>query len=193
VNARVLAIALIVGGLIATAAGLGVRQLVSEDEGHHDGRSATFALSTESGIHELTVESAERAAGDRVAPLRVAIERAGQPITAHDEVHGAPMHVFVVSTELDWFLHVDPPASPDGASFHVDVPAGRTYRIITHSAPAGGPDLLELATDVALDALAEGPTDEPPFIATDDVWTTDSMTIRRQGFDFTLSQPWSGR
>jgi hypothetical protein len=192
VNTRVLAIALIVGGLVATAVGLGIRQLVADDEGHHDGRPATFALSATSGVHELTVGPAGGELGGLSAVV-VVIERAGQPITAFDDVHGAPMHVFAVSSELDWFVHDDPDVSPDGATFPVELPPGRTYRVVTQSAPGGGPDLLELGADVTLDGeLAGAGAERPQVIATDDVWAGDGLTVRRQGFDFQLSEPWSG-
>jgi hypothetical protein len=60
---------------------------------------------------------------------------------------------------------------------------------VTKSAPKGGPDLLELGTDVELG----GPSvQSDQNIATDDVWTNGDLTIRREGFDFVLSQSWDG-
>ena len=179
-----LAIALIVIGLGAIAAGLGLRVFFTDDEGHHDGRDATFALASALGVDELAVH---QSGSD--SSISVAIERAGQPITEFDEVHGSEMHVFVVREDLSWFLHADPEMLPDGSSTAVEVIAGGSVRVVTESAPKGGPDLLELGTDVAVDGDVV-PSEQ--YITTDDVWTDGDLSIRREGFDFVLSESWSG-
>ena len=183
-RSKVLAIALVVIGLAAIAAGLGLRLFSTDDEGHHDGRESTFALDSALGVDELVVGQP----GDEQA-ISVAIERAGQPVTDFDDVHDAEMHVFVVRDDLSWFVHADPEMSPDGSSSPVEVISGETLRVVTQSAPAGGPDLLELGTDVEVDGPPE-PSDQ--YITTDDVWIDGDLTIRREGFDFVLSEPWDG-
>jgi hypothetical protein len=184
VKSRVLAIVLIVVGLLAIAAGLGLRVFTPDDEGHHDGRESTFALNSALGVDELVVE---QSGSD--ATISVAIERAGQSVTEFDEVHDAEMHVFAVRDDLSWFIHADPEMSPDGSSSPVDVISGETLRVVTQSAPKGGPDLLELGTGV----VPGGPSAQSDQnITTDDVWTNGDLTIRREAFDFVLSEPWDG-
>jgi hypothetical protein len=184
VKSRVLATVLIVVGLLAIAAGLGLRVFTPDDEGHHDGRESTFALNSALGVDELVVE---QSGSD--ATISVAIERAGQPVTEFGEVHDAEMHVYVVRDDLSWFVHVDPEMSPDGSSAPVEVISDKSLRVVTQSAPAGGPDLLELGTDV----VPGGPsTPSDQYITTDDVWIDGDLTIRREGFDFVLSEPWAG-
>ena len=183
-RSRVLAIVLVVVGLVAIAAGLGLRVFSTDDEGHHDGRESTFALDAALGVDELVVEQS----GNGPA-ISVVIERAGQPVTEFDDVHDAEMHVFVVRDDLSWFGHSDPEMSPDGSSAPVEVISGGPLRVVTQSAPDGGPDLLELGTDVVL----EGPSvPGDQYITADDVWTDGDLTIRREGFDFVLSEPWDG-
>lgn len=55
-KSKAVAIALIVLGVGATLAGLYGQIFLAEDEGHHDGRVPTFALSDVSGADELVVE-----------------------------------------------------------------------------------------------------------------------------------------
>jgi hypothetical protein len=99
------------------------------------------------------------------------------------------MHVFVVRDDLSWFVHTDPEMSPDGSSSPVEVISGEPLRVVTQSAPKGGPDLLELGTGVVLG----GPSvQSDQYITIDDVWTNGDLTIRREGFDFVLSEPWVG-
>jgi len=184
VKSRVLAIVLVVVGLVAIAAGLGLRVFTTDDEGHHDGRESTFALDAALGVDELVVEES----GDGTA-ISVVIERAGQPVTEFDDVHDAEMHVFAVRDDLSWFVHSDPEMSPDGSSSPVEVISGEPLRVVTQSAPDGGPDLLELGTNVVV-AGPSVPSDQ--YITTDDVWTVGDLTIRREGFDFVLSEPWDG-
>jgi len=185
VTSRVTAIVLVVVGLVATAAGLGLRLFLSDDdEGHHDGRLPTFALSSTSGTDELVVHQ------DGDGPtLTVAVERVGQPLTGFDEVHGAPLHVFAATTELDRFVHVDPAIGPDGRSAPITLPADGTYRLVAQAAPAGGPDLLELGADVTVVGAGGGPEQN---IADGAVWTNGDLTVTRQGFDFVLSEPFDG-
>ncbi len=177
-----LGVALVVVGLVLTAAGLFGQLVLTEDEGHHDGRTPTFALDSAQGADELVVDAGSP------NELVVAIERAGQPIQAFDDVHGAPLHVFAVRTDLTEYRHVDP-ALVDGAFESIPV-AGGEYRVVVQAAPKGGPDLLELGADVSAtaDAMPSGQN-----ITTTDVYEIPGgPTVERQGFDFVLSEPWQG-
>jgi hypothetical protein len=173
-------VSLVVIGVGATLAGLYGRLVLVEDEGHHDGRAVTFALDAQSGTDELVVEEAEPGS------LTVRIERAGQTITDFDELHGADLHVFVVASDLSSYDHVTRSGPDLGAPIAV---SGGRHRLVVQAAPAGGPDLLELGTDV--DVGGGEPATEQA-IADDDVWTDGEITVTRQGFDVVLSEPWDG-
>lgn len=169
--------ALVVVGVLAVVAGL-VGRGARDDEGHHDGRSPTFALGSSAGDVELLVEPAGPGS------VRVALERDGRAI-ALDRVHGDELEVYVVADDLSWFDHVrvDDVAGP----IEVAAPPGRA-RVAALAAPEGGPDLVELGAWVDVDGdpvpgqrIADGPT-----------WTDGDVTVRRDGFDVTLPAPWEG-
>lgn len=182
---RIAATVLVVVGLVATAVGLGLRFfLPDDDDGHHDGRVPTFAMAPTSGTDELVIEQD----GDGPS-LTVGVERVGQPITAFDDVHDAPVHVVAASRQLDAFVHVDPEIGPDGRSAPIELPSDGTFRVVVQSSPTGGPDLLELGADVSVTGAA---TAGEQNITDDDVWTNGDLTVTRQGFDFVLSEPFGG-
>jgi len=182
VKSKAIAIILVLLGVGVTAAGLFGQFFLTDDEGHHDGREPTFALQPASGAYELTVEEF----GQR--ELVVSIDRGGQPAQSYDDVHGAPMHVFAVTTDLTEFRHVDPELV-DGVFEPVPVSGGE-YRVVVQAAPSGGPDLLELGTTVA--------TTGEPLLSGQNVTASNvyelpgGLTVERQGFDFVLSEPWQG-
>ncbi len=174
---KVAAIVVIVVGLALTAAGLFGQFVLTEDEGHHDGREPTFALASAQGTDELIVVPSG------TNQLDVSIERAGQRIESFGDVHDAGLHVFAVRTDLSEYLHVDDPAGP------IEV-AGGEYRVVAQAAPSGGPDLLELGTTVSTtgEALLSGQT----ITASNEYELPSGLTVERQGFDFVLSAPWQG-
>jgi len=178
---RAVAVALVVIGVAVTGAGLYGRFLLSDDEGHHDGRPPTFARSAVDGADVLVVEPTSGGATARV-------ERAGQVLVDYDQVHGGAFHTFAVGSDLDSYVHdVAAQPSPDG-TYQVGPLAAGEHRVVVQAAPAGGPDLLELGTDVT---IAEGEGSDVS-IADGDTWSNGDLTIRRQGFDFVLSEPWTG-
>jgi len=182
VKSTVLAVALILLGVGLTAAGLFGQFVLSDDEGHHDGREPTFALQSALGADELIVRE------DEPRQLAVSVERAGQPIQSYDDVHGAPMHLFAVTTDLMEFRHVDP-GFVDGEFEPVEVSGGE-YRVVVQTAPSGGPDLLELGLDVS---TSGEPLLSGQLISASDVYELPSgVNVERQGFDFVLSEPWQG-
>ncbi len=178
---RAVAVALIVVGLVATAVGLWGRFVLTDDEGHHDGREPGFALSDTAGADQLVVEPAAGGAAVRV-------ERAGQTLVDYDELHDGWFHVWAVGRELDSYVHsVAGEPTPDGV-YAVGPLADGQHRVVIQASPSGGPDLLELGADVTVDDGA-APT---PVIVDGDAWTDGELTIERQGFDFVLSEPWTG-
>jgi hypothetical protein len=181
VTRRVVAIALVVIGVGATLVGAWGRLFLDEDEGHHDGRTPSFARSAVQGADELIVEPV----GEGVAAARV--ERAGQVLVDYDEVHDGVFHVFTVGANLDGYGHeVFEVPSPDG-TYPVEPPPSGAARVVVQAAPDGGPDLLELGTDVAL----PGGAGSDQVIAVGDTWSEGELTVRRQGLDFVLSEPWT--
>lgn len=183
-NARIAGIALLVAGVVITLLGLGARVFLTEDEGHHDGRTPTFAVDDAVGA-DAVVTSLEG------AELTVWVERAGQPLTDFDELHGGTGDVFVASEALDWYgeAAIDP---ADGRAV-VELPGDGTYRVVVQAAPSGGPDLLELGTTVAVGDGSDADAGvAATSIAVDDVWVGDGLTIERQGLDFTLSEDFDG-
>lgn len=180
---KALGVFLIVVGVALTGAGLFGQLVLTEDEGHHDGREPTFALESASGADELIVDVV-----DDPTELEVRIERAGQVIVDYDEVHDAVIHAFAVAGNLDGYHHtIGDDASPDGI-YRVDLPGNGAGRIVVQASPAGGPDLLELGAATG-EADFEGVA---PQQLESDVWTDDGLTVTRQGLDFVLSEPWNG-
>jgi len=193
VTGRIVGAVLVVAGLVVTVVGLGGRFLWTTDEGHHDGRRPSFAQEAVQGADALVVDVAGGVDG---AVLEVSLTRAGQTVTDFDDVHGAPAHVFVVSTALDTYQHVDlTDDDPDGV-VEVRVDRDGEYRVVLQAAPAGGPDLLELGATVEVVDAGTGPDAEDAglgaTIVDGDTWTDGALTIERQGLDFVLSEPWSG-
>lgn len=188
-NTRIAGVALLVIGVVITALGLGARIFLQDDEGHHDGRTPTFAAEPAVGADELVTE----VDGDT---LTVRVERAGQTITDHDELHGGRGEVFVASTQLDWFGQAPLAGGEDGSDGRtsIELPGPGTYRVVVQVAPAGGPDLLELGSTVEVSdgSGAGGPAAADQYIAVDDVWTDGDLTIERQGLDFVLSEEFDG-
>lgn len=178
-KSKFLAVALVVLGVGATLAGLYGQVFLREDEGHHDGRVFSFALESQSGADELVVEPSGPNS------IRVGVERAGQPLGL-DKIHGDLLQVFVVGRNLDSFSHVASGEVDDG-TVAVSAPAGEG-RVIVQASPSGGPDLLELATSVTV----EGQPGAALNVSDNDEWTDGELTVRRQGFDFILSEPWNG-
>ncbi|MEP1122640.1 MAG: hypothetical protein ABJH68_01955 [Ilumatobacter sp.] len=169
---------LIVLGVGATLGGLYGQIFLAEDEGHHDGRTPTFALQPQVGSDELVVE--------QTAPGRLAVEvlRAGQAMQ-FDTLHDRSDHYFVTDAGLTFFSHVA--FAQDGENRELATPPGEV-RVVAQVAPTGGPDFLELGATVDVEG---DPLDEQN-ITDDDAWTDGSLTVTRQGFDFVLSAPWNG-
>ncbi len=180
---RIVAIVLVVVGVTLTAVGVAAR-LLAPDEGHHDGRTPTFALQSSIGDDTLEVDPvAGRAAVD------VSVRRSGERITEFGTVHGVPLDAFAVSSDLTQFVHHDRSMDQGTGVGRLDLPGGGDYRVIVQTGPKDGPDLLELGRSVTVDGP---PAAADPSIVDGDVWTADGLTITRQGLDFVLSEPFAG-
>ena len=185
-TSRVAAVVLVVVGAAALVVGLGLRVFLGDDEGHHDGRTPTFALSAARGADELIVDV------DGSGQVTVTIERAGQQLIDFDDVHGAPVHVYAVAYDGAWFAHVDPQLRPDGSTAPFGLPPGDA-RLVVQTAPGGGPDLHELGIDVTIPAgAAPSPPGSTTNVADGDVWTDGELTVAERFPDFVLSEPWNG-
>ncbi len=177
-RSKVVAVVLIVLGVGATLGGLYGQIFLAEDEGHHDGRTPTFALASQVGTDELVVE--------QTAPDRLAVEvlRAGQAVQL-DALHDGLDHYFVTDSGFTYFSHTA--FAQEGETRELAAPPGEV-RVVAQVAPTGGPDFLELGATVGV----EGEPFDEQNITDDDVWTDGSLTVTRQGFDFVLSAPWNG-
>jgi hypothetical protein len=178
VTSKALAVVLIVLGVGATLAGLYGQVFLAENEGHHDGRTFSLALEAASGADELVVVS------DAPNTAALSIERAGQPIESFSSVHGGTAQIFAVTTDLTQFEHVTEFSDVLGS---YRVPSG-DVRVIVQAAPSGGADFVELGAT----ANVQGDPNPVPNITSTDEWTDGALTIRRQGFDFVLSEAWNG-
>jgi hypothetical protein len=184
VTTRIVGVVLVVVGVAATLAGLGARIFLTDDEGHHDGRAPTFALSASVGADELVVD----VDGSQVAAR---IERAGQTISDYDELHDGRGHLFVIDADGDGYRHVDLGDDATDGIITAEAPGEGPQRVVFQARPAAGPDLLELGRTV--DVVEAPPADaSAQTVAADDVWTDGELTIERQGLDFVLSVPWTG-
>ncbi len=166
-----------VAGVAATLGGLYGQVFLADDEGHHDGRDFSFALEAQSGADELVVASTDGGMID------AAVTRAGQPIGVED-LHGGGSHFFAVDRAFTSFVHVvsDQPTATFAA------PAG-DVRVVAQVSPSEGSDLLELGADVV---VADAGEFDDQIVTDDDVWSNGSITVRRELFDFVLSEPWGG-
>ena len=181
---KIAGVVLLVVGLVLSAAGLFGQLVLTEDEGHHDGREYGLASSATEGADELMVADA----GD-TGSTDVWIERAGQVLVDYDEIHDARFHTYSVADDLSDYAHVAAAEiGPDGRAPARTLPGD--HRIVTQSSPAAGPDLLEFGID------ATGPASAAPsgtVVADGDVWDDGSgLVVTRQGLDFVVSEPWTG-
>ena len=81
------------------------------------------------------------------ARLRLSVERPGshERVSAFEDVHERPFHLFVVSWDLEHYAHVHPVLQPDGAMEVATVlPQAGAYQLYADFLPARGfPQLLQ--------------------------------------------------
>ena len=76
-------------------------------------------------------------------PLRLQLtvrdRSTNEPVMHFDEMHERLMHLFIVSTDLQFFDHVHPAAAPDGAfTIPLKLPKPGAYRLVADLLPTGG-------------------------------------------------------
>ncbi|MEO5925338.1 MAG: heavy metal-binding domain-containing protein [Bryobacteraceae bacterium] len=96
-----------------------------------------------------------------------------RPVTKFQVVHEKLFHMFVVSQDLEFFLHDHPVFSPDG-QFHYDnliLPKAGMYRVLSDFYPdAATPQLITKTLLV--------PGNPPAPMQPSPVWKTDTATLR---------------
>jgi heavy metal-binding protein len=103
--------------------------------------------SSADGYH-LDIEVVPRApvaGGDTLVRLSVRHPQTGTIVREFEESHERLLHLFVIGHDLEFFAHLHPVRTPDGAfEQHVSLPRSGAYRLIADVVPAGGaPQLLQ--------------------------------------------------
>ena len=115
--------------------------------------------------YEMRLETgpeAEVVAGTRTRLRFVPLER-GQPLRNLSVVHEHPLHLIIVSADLEAFDHVHPTLEPDGSLvLWYTFPSPRTYLLYADITPAGQrPQVFRLPVIVR---AAEGVPEPPPRV-----------------------------
>ena len=76
--------------------------------------------------------------------IRVSHPKTGAPVTHFQIIHEKPIHLFVVSEDLEYFAHQHPVLGPDGVFRHeLRLPKPGIYKILVDYYPEGGtPQLI---------------------------------------------------
>ena len=65
--------------------------------------------------------------------------KTGKPVTRFEIVHEKLFHLFIVSQDLEYFVHTHPEPQPDGAfGLRTTLPKAGTYRLLADYYPVGG-------------------------------------------------------
>ena len=98
------------------------------------------------GEYRMEVASIGTPSGRGLRGLRVTLREpaAGAVVPALDIVHDKPLHLFVISRDLEFFRHVHPDTYSSGpVEFRIDIPPGE-YMVIADFLPSGGtPQLVQ--------------------------------------------------
>ena len=98
------------------------------------------------GEYRMDVVPLAAPSGRGLRGLRVTLREpdSGAVVPALDRVHEKPLHLFVVSRDLEFFRHVHPETYTRGPiEFRLDVPPGE-YMVIADFLPSGGtPQLIQ--------------------------------------------------
>jgi hypothetical protein len=89
--------------------------------------------------------------------------RTGAPVTRFETVHEKLFHMFIVSQDLDYFVHEHPAALTNG-KFRYDgrLPKPSMYRVLADFCPTGGTPQLTVKT-----IFTRGATLQPPHLSAD--------------------------
>ena len=99
------------------------------------------------GEYRMDVASIAASSGRGLRGLRVTLREpgaAGAVVPALDIVHEKPLHLFVISRDLEFFRHLHPETYTSGpVEFRMDIPPGE-YMVIADFLPPGGtPQLVQ--------------------------------------------------
>jgi len=83
--------------------------------------------------------------------VRVRDPKSGAPVKQFQIIHEKPIHLFVVSEDLEYFAHEHPELGADGVFRHVTVlPKPGTYKLLADFMPEGGtPQLISRVVTTA--------------------------------------------
>ncbi|MEH7503500.1 hypothetical protein V7152_16060 [Neobacillus drentensis] len=79
---------------------------------------------------------------NEIIPVTLLIkDKSNQPIKSFDTVHEKKMHLFIVSKDLAYFLHIHPKYKGNGKfDFTTSFPAGGDYKLFSEFTPKGAGD-----------------------------------------------------
>ncbi len=102
--------------------------------------------------------------------IRVSEPKTGAAVTSFQIIHEKPIHLFVVSEDLEYFAHEHPVLGPDGVFRHATLlPKPGTYKLLADFMPDGGtPQLISRVITTAgykhglVASIAKPPADLAP-------------------------------
>jgi hypothetical protein len=111
---------------------------------------------------ELKIKPPMFRAGEKVQlQFRIADPKTSKPVDHFEIVHDKLFHMFVVSQDLQYFVHEHPVPQPDGSFFYNEsFPKPGLYRVIGDFYPAGGTPQLVARTVIVPGA----PGEEVPLV-----------------------------
>ncbi len=89
---------------------------------------------------DVTVTPERFKAGQKVQiHFRALDPKTGKPVTHYEIVHERPFHMFLVSQDLQYFVHDHPVPQPDGSFIYEETfPKPGLYRVVGDFYPSGG-------------------------------------------------------
>jgi hypothetical protein len=194
--------ALVLAGTFATAYGMGealpghLHGSAPADHAHDTGaplsgadpHAAHGANGAGAGIFGLTsvVDGHSVVITDdgRAGRLELHIERNGRAVTGFEVVHGARLHLLLISDDLSSFQHLHP-LMDDGGTWTTPVswPVGGPYRVVIDIDPSEA-DPMALGIDLTVPGE---PSAVPLASPDDDVITPEGLRVERDGAAFSVT------
>jgi len=106
-------------------------------------------------------------AGDRLEfAFRIRDPKTGAPVTRFEIVHEKLFHMFVVSQDLEYFIHDHPVKAPNGTfRYEGRLPKRGMYRVLADYYPANGTPQLTVRTVSVPGGSLQTPKLEPDLVA----------------------------
>ena len=106
---------------------------------------------------DMQIKPAVFRAGQKVQlQFRISDPKTGKPVNKFEIVHEKLFHLFIVSQDLNYFVHDHPVPQPDGAFFYDEIfPKPGLYRVVGDFYPSGGTPQLTARTVIAPGAPGE--------------------------------------